>query len=96
VAPYVALQLLRVMQEALTNALRHADARSITLALVHDGALLSLVVEDDGRGLPPGGPGVGRGLATCSSRAEAIGARFALAAPPGGGTRVELRWPLPA
>jgi signal transduction histidine kinase len=96
VSPYVALQLLRVMQEALTNALRHADARSVTLALVHDDRALSLAVEDDGRGLPPAGPGPGRGLADMRGRASAIGAQFALGAPPGGGTRVELRWPLPA
>jgi signal transduction histidine kinase len=96
VSPYVALQLLRVMQEALSNALRHADARNVTLALARDGAVLALVVEDDGRGLPPSGPGPGRGLADMRIRAGAIGAQFALGAPPGGGTRVELRWPLPA
>jgi signal transduction histidine kinase len=96
VSPYVALQLLRVMQEALSNALRHADARSVTLALLHDGGALALSVEDDGRGLPPAGPVPGRGLADMRGRAGAIGAQFALGAPPGGGTRVELRWPLPA
>lgn len=96
IAPYAALQLLRVMQEALTNVLRHADARHVELALVHEGAQLRLAIEDDGRGLPPAGPGSGRGLADMRSRAGALGARFVLGAPPGGGTRVELDWPLPA
>jgi len=95
VAPYVALQLLRVMQEALNNVLRHAEAQRVRLALQHDGRALALQIEDDGRGIAPGGPAGGRGLADMRARAEAIGARFTLATPPGGGTRVELhmQWP---
>jgi signal transduction histidine kinase len=96
VAPCVALQLLRVMQEALTNVLRHADAQGVRLALAHDGRTLSLAMEDDGHGIPPGGPGPGRGLADMRSRAAALGARFTIGAPPGGGTRIELQLDLPA
>jgi signal transduction histidine kinase len=95
VPPYVALQLLRVMQEALSNVLRHADAHRVQLRLAHDGRALVLAIEDDGRGIAPGGAAAGRGLPDMRSRAGAIGARFVLEAPPGGGTRVGLHLPWP-
>ena len=89
-APYVALQLLRVMQEALDNVLRHAEARRVRLALHLDGRTLVLLIEDDGRGIAPEAA-AGGGLADMRARAEAISAQLALDAPPGGGTRIRLR-----
>lgn len=96
VAPYVALQLLRVMQEALSNVLRHADASRVRLALTHDGTTLALSIDDDGRGIELAQAPVGHGVDDMRSRAAAVGARFAIATPPGGGTRVALQLALPA
>jgi signal transduction histidine kinase len=93
VAPRHALQLLRVMQEALTNALRHAGARHVALELSVAAGALRLRVDDDGGGLPGNAAHRGRGLANMHARADALGARLALGARPGGGTRVELHWP---
>jgi signal transduction histidine kinase len=94
--PYVALQLLRVMQEALTNVLRHAQATRLAVAVRREGAGLLVRVEDDGRGLPALPPAGARGLADMRTRAAAVGATLVLSQPPGGGTRVELRLsPLP-
>jgi signal transduction histidine kinase len=94
VAPYAALQLLRVMQEALVNVLRHSEASRVRLGLAVDGGELRLVVEDDGRGIEPHANG--RGLQGMQGRTEAIGGRFGLATPAGGGTRLTLAVPLGA
>jgi signal transduction histidine kinase len=93
VAPRHALQVLRVMQEALTNVLRHAGAHRVRLELALDGTTLRLRVEDDGGGLPADAERRGRGLANMRARAEALQAGLALGSRPGGGTRVELAWP---
>ena len=91
--PYVALQLLRLMQEALTNVLRHAEASRVRLSLGYADGLLSLQIDDDGRGMGPSGA-AGRGLARMRVRAEALGAKLSFGSPPGGGTRVQLEMPM--
>ena len=93
VPPYVALQLLRLMQEALTNVLRHAEASRVRLSLGYADGLLSLQIDDDGRGMGPSGA-AGRGLARMRVRAEALGAKLSFGSPPGGGTRVQLEMPM--
>lgn len=93
------LQVLRVLQEALTNALRHAQATNIEVQAVYEptSGQLRLSVRDDGRwtsdpGTPTASPG--RGLANMRHRAQALGARFDVDAGPQG-TEVRLVWPLP-
>lgn len=91
VAPYLALQLLRVMQEALTNVLRHADANHVRVRTARDGAALLVEIEDDGRGIDARAAPRGQGLADMQTRAASIGASIVHRAAAGGGTRVELR-----
>ena len=79
----------RIVQEALTNVVRHAGARTCTVRLSVDDALCVEVV-DDGRGIDPAAP-TGVGLASMRGRAMELGGSFAVAAPPTGGTRV-LAW----
>lgn len=87
-----AAQLFRIGQEALRNALRHAGAASVELALRNEDGDLVLSVTDDGRGLPPPGErGNGLGLAILRHRAEVLGARLSFETPEGGGTRVVCR-----
>ena len=90
------LVVYRVAQEALTNAMRHARASGVRLALARDGATLTLVVDDDGIGLPPGGPRRGLGLLGAAERAAMLGGTLALEPAPGRGTRVVLTLPLAA
>ena len=89
------LAAYRILQEAVTNALRHADARSIAIRIGSDSRILALDIVDDGRGLPqdwqrPGHFGV-RGM---RERARALGGEVEVANRPQGGTRVEARFPL--
>jgi signal transduction histidine kinase len=87
-------ELLRIAQEAVTNALRHAEASSIRLELAFDAKLLHMTVADDGRGFSPDGITTGVnghfGLQGMRERARAIGAAFDVKTAPGQGTTVSI------
>lgn len=91
-----ALQILRVLQESLTNVLKHARARraSVEVAILHAPTRFMLAISDDGGGFDPSAPGRGRGLSGIRRRAEHIGAALDIASD-GRGTRVTLTYPLP-
>lgn len=74
-SPRQTLQILRILQEAVTNALRHAQARTISLFVGESAAHLILEVHDDGRGLSGKSAG-GRGLVNMQTRAAALGGRL--------------------
>jgi signal transduction histidine kinase len=80
VGPHDTLQLLRILQEALTNVLKHAQARQVQVRLRQRGGRLEFEVEDDGRGpvvdAEGARPSGGRGLANMRARAEQLGAHF--------------------
>ncbi|MDV2998012.1 MAG: hypothetical protein N4J56_007717 [Chroococcidiopsis sp. SAG 2025] len=82
--------LLRIGQEALTNAIKYARASVIWIELVYDDAQCCLRVIDDGRGFGVGGvPPIGRfGLLGMSERAERIGAQLRIESQPGQGTEI--------
>ena len=77
----------RVVQEALTNVVRHAEARSACVRLTVDAEALTVQVTDDGRGLPTEVV-AGVGLASMRERAAEMGGTCRVEAGPGGGTRV--------
>ena len=86
--------LLRIGQEAITNAVRHASAMRISLSLSYLADRVTLVVCDDGKGFDPARsrPSArgGFGLPGMRERAEAMHASFLLHPEPAGGTRLEL------
>lgn len=95
-SPEVALHLLRIAQEALTNVRRHAQARHVRVRLTREGGHLELTVADDGRGFDPS-LSQGRhhvGLASMRERARSVDGQLTLATSPGQGTRVTVRVPL--
>ena len=91
-APVVENNLLRIGQEAITNASQHAKPTSIDVTLVFDGRVVRLEVEDNGVGFLPGSrPSGGRrsfGLVGMSERAELLGGTAEIRSAPGQGTRV--------
>ncbi|MGW4638260.1 GAF domain-containing protein [Sphaerisporangium sp. NPDC004334] len=92
--PETEVAVLRVAQEALHNALRHAEASLVEVRLESDGTRVRLAVRDDGRGLPVGSPpSRGLGLASMRDRAEAAGGTLTLESHPGAGTTVRLELP---
>lgn len=90
--PTQILDILRILQEALTNVIQHAGAANITVgARLADHQLL-LTFTDDGRGIDPAAR-PGKGIANMRGRAEALGGTFSILGA-GPGTVIELRLPL--
>jgi PAS domain S-box-containing protein len=87
-------EVLRVIQEALTNSRRHSGARNVCVSLQVEGGELVAEVSDDGRGFRPD-TASGVGLNSMSERAAAIGGNVEIESAVGQGTRVHLRVPVP-
>lgn len=92
--PAQALQVLRLVQEAITNVVKHAGARTLSVSARPEGDALEVCIADDGRGFDPAAAGTGQGLPGMRRRAQVLGATLHLDATPGGGSRVRLRLPL--
>jgi signal transduction histidine kinase len=91
-----ALDLLRILQEAILNVLRHAGARRISVATVKSARELEITVEDDGKGFEPvDAMRSGRGIAGMQRRAARLGANLEIESREGGGTAMRLRLRLP-
>jgi len=89
------LDLLRFLQEALTNALKHGEASFVEVALILEGGRLCVVVSDDGRGFDPRAlPSDGAGLASLRARATRLGGALTLNAEPGRGVTIRMEAPL--
>jgi signal transduction histidine kinase len=92
--PETSLQVLRILQEIFTNAVRHAQARSIRLEAREEPGHVTIDVRDDGHGFDPA-PARGRGLANIKHRANQIGAELQVSSD-ASGTRILLSLPLSA
>jgi len=94
--------LYRVLQEALTNVLKHSQAGRVSVVLHRTEGQVTLVVEDDGRGFdaearPGATGGTGRlGLLGMQERLTLVGGTLTVESAPGGGASVFARVPLPA
>jgi signal transduction histidine kinase len=95
-APESAGEVLRIAQQALENALRHADAERIELRLQGRDGRLTVTVADDGVGFDPAAPGLRSrrlGLTSMEERARALGGTLVVVSRPGEGTTVTLEVP---
>ncbi len=93
------VQLVRIIQEALTNVWRHAHAARATVRFTVDEDAVVVSIEDDGVGFTPteaARAGGHFGLLTMQERAESVGGRVMISSAPGGGTQVTARLPLSA
>lgn len=94
--PEVEGQLLRIGQEAITNALRHAGARRLQVELRFEAAAVRLQVRDDGAGFVPAQVRDDRfGLLGMRERAQQLGATLEVTSAPGAGTTVSVFAPAP-
>lgn len=82
-------EILRIVQEALTNVRRHADATTVRVHVQHDGDL-RLTISDNGRGFDADEPQAGFGLHSMRQRADLLGATLEVRSERQNGTRVEL------
>jgi signal transduction histidine kinase len=93
--PLIGAHAYRITGEALSNALRHADAGTIRIAFESRNGTLHVSVQDDGRGLPAHRRQGASGLLAMENRAATIGARLSVGGLESGpGTLVELDIPL--
>jgi signal transduction histidine kinase len=86
----VDLAAFRIVQEALTNVLRHAGASTATVLVRYDDAV-TVQIDDDGHGHASGSPGSGSGIVGMRERAESVGGSFEAGPRPDGGFRVRAR-----
>ncbi len=80
--------VLRIVQEGLTNIVRHADASRVDLTLLQNGTTVQIRLADNGRGLdgrPSGQAGCGLGLQGMRERIALLGGQLEFASPAGGG-----------
>jgi signal transduction histidine kinase len=87
--------LFRIVQEAVTNCAKHAEARTLEIKLAAADGATVLTIADDGVGFDPGelgreGKAPGLGLLTMRERAEFAGGRFSIQSRPGGGALVRV------
>jgi signal transduction histidine kinase len=94
--PGVALTIFRIVQEALTNTLKHAGEATADVRLSFGAQWLVVEVFDTGRGPAPGGGGVGHGLVGMRERVSLYGGTLRIGPRPGGGFRVYARIPIDA
>ncbi len=91
-----AVAAFRITQEAVTNMLRHAQARNLLVRLQRLPEGLSLLISDDGQGFSPAiNPGLEgqRGMAGMSERIDQLGGSLSVSSQPGKGTRIEALFP---
>ncbi|PZP35836.1 MAG: hypothetical protein DI603_03460 [Roseateles depolymerans] len=92
--PPDALHVLRLMQEALNNVVKHAHASRVRLVTRHHGDYVEIRIEDDGAGFDLQTVRHGRGLKSQLRRAQWLGGKLRIDSVPGGGTRLSLRLPV--
>ncbi len=95
-SPSAEVQLIRIVQEALTNVKKHAPGASVWLRMRSSGQQVHVTIQDDGPGFEPADVGdSGRfGLQTMKERAESAGGGFVVESRPGSGTRLEVTVPM--
>lgn len=88
--------LFRIVQEALANVAKHAQARQVEVAMTRDRGEVTLRIADDGQGFDPQAPrpGTHMGLWSMGERVEQLGGQFEIESAPGRGTKLMVTIPI--
>ena len=86
--------LYRIVQESLTNVVKHARAQRVSISLTRMEGSVKAVVEDDGQGFDPAGADGGYGLVGMRERLALLGGRLRIESSPGAGTTIAAEVPL--
>ena len=86
--------LYRIVQEALTNVVKHAQATAVSIVLAPKDRAVTALIEDDGRGFTPDGSGEGLGLLGMGERLALFGGRLKIESSHGAGTTIVAEVPL--
>jgi two-component system, NarL family, sensor histidine kinase DevS len=92
-SPDVETTLYRITQEALTNVVKHAQAKRVSIVLTRRSGSVAAVIEDDGRGFSAGSEGNGLGLLGMRERITLVGGRLDVESSPGSGTTLSIEVP---
>jgi signal transduction histidine kinase len=87
--------LYRIVQEGLTNIVKHAQASAVSIILRRSRSAVTAVIEDDGRGFTPDGGNDGLGLLGMGERLALLGGELKVESRPGAGTTIIAEVPLP-
>lgn len=91
---FMELQLFRVIQELLTNTIKHAHASTVNIQFSEEEDTINVVYEDDGIGFNPSKIGEGIGMSNMNNRMAKIGGSLTVDSNPGDGTTVILNVPI--
>ncbi|RYY96532.1 MAG: sensor histidine kinase, partial [Chitinophagaceae bacterium] len=96
VDPKTSIALFRILQESLTNVLRHACARSVVISLSCSGGMLTLSIADDGQGfrMEEARKKHTLGVLGLKERTLTLGGSFCVSTAPGAGTRIQVQVPI--
>jgi signal transduction histidine kinase len=95
ISPVQIAEIMNILREAVSNSLRHGQARHITLLVGRSDQTVALAVQDDGQGFTPLEAGAsGHGLGNMQARATALGGSLRIESAAGKGTRVLLTLPV--
>ena len=92
--PELEAAMYRIVQEALTNVVKHAEVERAVVTVGEVGDHVELRVHDDGRGFDPSAPGAGFGLLGMHERIDLLGGDFDVASEAGRGTTITVRLPV--
>ena len=88
------IAVYRIVQEAISNMLKHADATELSVDVTRGPGRVSVIVHDNGKGFDPRTPGTGIGLENMRQRAASIGAVLRVESTPGKGTSISVEGPV--
>jgi signal transduction histidine kinase len=96
ILPQISIALYRILQEALTNIVKYAKAKNVNVDLGLDTETVTLLIEDDGVGIPADAQNnlLSHGIAGMRQRVRALHGEFSIARRPEGGTMIEVNIPL--